>query len=102
MTTVTDYGKCADPTCDKDAVSDAPRMCATHTLALFGLMGSMWENQIREAFCCPFGDWSVASNGSDPAGVEEAIREHLDEDHPGWTTEQLEQMLAARSHEEAD
>jgi hypothetical protein len=90
---INDFGECANPGCNRDAMSNSPKMCATHTLVLFGMMGSLFENQLRDAFLCPYMDWAVSSNGMDPDGVEAAIEDHLNEYHPGWTVEQLEQLL---------
>jgi hypothetical protein len=91
--------KCAQ--CDKDAVSDHPKLCSHHTLVLYAMLGSVWENDARDVHACPFGDWSVLHNGSDLEGVEEAIREHLDTEHPGWTEKHLKELVAATSQTDA-
>lgn len=86
------FGKCAVPNCEKEAIGDAPRMCATHTLSMFGMLGSLWNDAMREAHFCPFGDWAVAHNGLDLEGVEACIEDHLNTEHLGWTIAQIEEL----------
>lgn len=41
---------CAKPECDKDAMSDQPRLCAEHTLQFFAILGGITRDRLeREA-----------------------------------------------------
>jgi hypothetical protein len=92
--------KCAQ--CDKDAVSDNPQLCSHHALVLYAMLGSNILNEARTVHVCPYGDWSVLHNGGDLVGLEEVIKDHLDTDHPGWTMEEAERLMAEFDHASHD
>lgn len=39
-------GKCAQPDCDREAISDRPHLCSRHTLEFFAILNGITQDRL--------------------------------------------------------